>query len=106
MYAFATSAALSPVRGAQLSSSAFVSRAVAARAPRTAVPRRAPHIVASLPDVAATAFPLVPLAADMHVTFPAYLAVFLGTLIPVAFLIILFIQSEARKSGEQSGRSE
>mmetsp|Transcript_2374 Transcript_2374/g.5323 ORF Transcript_2374/g.5323 Transcript_2374/m.5323 type:complete len:100 (-) Transcript_2374:476-775(-) len=42
------------------------------------------------------------LAAKMEVTFPAYLAIFLGTLIPVAFLIILFIQSEARKAGENS----
>eukprot|EP00179_Madagascaria_erythrocladioides_P009546 CAMPEP_0198325934 /NCGR_PEP_ID=MMETSP1450-20131203/13568_1 /TAXON_ID=753684 ORGANISM="Madagascaria erythrocladiodes, Strain CCMP3234" /NCGR_SAMPLE_ID=MMETSP1450 /ASSEMBLY_ACC=CAM_ASM_001115 /LENGTH=105 /DNA_ID=CAMNT_0044029865 /DNA_START=53 /DNA_END=370 /DNA_ORIENTATION=- len=39
---------------------------------------------------------------SMAVTFPAYLAVFLGTLIPVAFLVILFIQSEARKAGEAS----
>jgi len=42
----------------------------------------------------------------MAVTFPAYLAVFLGTLFPVAFLIILFIQSEARKAGEEAGRGE
>mmetsp|Transcript_12847 Transcript_12847/g.34596 ORF Transcript_12847/g.34596 Transcript_12847/m.34596 type:complete len:99 (+) Transcript_12847:76-372(+) len=42
------------------------------------------------------------LAAKMEVTFPAYLAIFLGTLIPVAFLIILYIQSEARKAGAKS----
>mmetsp|Transcript_1672 Transcript_1672/g.1747 ORF Transcript_1672/g.1747 Transcript_1672/m.1747 type:complete len:100 (+) Transcript_1672:51-350(+) len=42
------------------------------------------------------------LAGGMEVTFPAYLAIFLGTLIPVAFLIILFIQSEARKAGAAS----
>jgi len=40
----------------------------------------------------------------MAVTFPAYLAVFLGTLIPIAFLITLYIQSEA--SGAVYGRDE
>eukprot|EP00184_Porphyridium_aerugineum_P001213 CAMPEP_0184696400 /NCGR_PEP_ID=MMETSP0313-20130426/3711_1 /TAXON_ID=2792 /ORGANISM="Porphyridium aerugineum, Strain SAG 1380-2" /LENGTH=98 /DNA_ID=CAMNT_0027155025 /DNA_START=104 /DNA_END=400 /DNA_ORIENTATION=- len=45
------------------------------------------------------------LAEGMTVSFGAYLAVFLGTLIPVAFLIILFIQSEARKAGEKTGRA-
>lgn len=50
--------------------------------------------------------PNVPLAADMAVTFPAYLAVFLGTLIPCAFLIILYIQDASRKAGEKSGKAE
>lgn len=50
--------------------------------------------------------PAVPLAADMAVTFPAYLAVFLGTLIPCAFLIILYIQDASRKAGEKAGRGE
>ncbi|KAF6005184.1 hypothetical protein CCYA_CCYA01G0336 [Cyanidiococcus yangmingshanensis] len=44
----------------------------------------------------------------MTVQFGAYLAVFLGTLIPVAFLIILYIQSETRKAAMEavSGGSE
>lgn len=50
--------------------------------------------------------PTLPLSADMAVTFPAYLAVFLGTLIPCAFLIILYIQAESRKAGEKSARDE
>lgn len=50
--------------------------------------------------------PTLPLSADMAVTFPAYLAVFLGTLIPCAFLIILYIQAESRKAGERSARDE
>ncbi len=37
------------------------------------------------------------LADGMEVTFPAYLAIFLGTLIPCAFLVILYIQAESRK---------
>lgn len=44
------------------------------------------------------------LADGMTVTFPAYLAIFLGTLIPCAFLIILYIQAESRKAGENSMR--
>lgn len=42
----------------------------------------------------------------MAVTFPAYLAVFLGTLIPCSFLVILYIQGESRKAGERAGRGE
>lgn len=50
----------------------------------------------------------IPLAegGGMAVTFPAYLAIFLGTLIPVAFLIILYIQAESRKAGQREGRGE
>mmetsp|Transcript_16376 Transcript_16376/g.20976 ORF Transcript_16376/g.20976 Transcript_16376/m.20976 type:complete len:113 (+) Transcript_16376:117-455(+) len=40
---------------------------------------------------------------SLEVTFAAYLAVLLGTFIPVAFLLIVYIQSEARKAGEESG---
>ena len=50
--------------------------------------------------------PSLLLADGMSVTFPAYLAIFLGTLIPVAFLIILYIQSESRKAGENSVRND
>lgn len=46
------------------------------------------------------------LAAGLEVTFPAYLAIFLGTLIPCAFLVILYIQGESRKAGEREGRGE
>lgn len=50
--------------------------------------------------------PSLPVAEGMAVTFPAYLAVFLGTLIPCAFLIVLYIQAESRKAGERIGRGE
>ncbi|KAG5190053.1 hypothetical protein JKP88DRAFT_205771 [Tribonema minus] len=40
----------------------------------------------------------------LEVQFGAYLAVLLGTFVPVAFLIVLYIQSESRKAGERSGR--
>lgn len=50
--------------------------------------------------------PSLPLAGNMAVTFPAYLAVFLGTLIPCAFLVILYIQAESRKAGERAGRGD
>jgi photosystem II PsbM protein len=39
----------------------------------------------------------------LEVQFAAYLAVLLGTFVPVAFLIILYIQSESRKAGEAAG---
>ncbi|CAM9184837.1 unnamed protein product [Chrysoparadoxa australica] len=37
---------------------------------------------------------------SLEVTFGAYLAVLLGTFIPVSFLIILYIQSESFKAGQ------
>jgi photosystem II PsbM protein len=40
------------------------------------------------------------LAAGMEVSAAAFLAVILGTFIPVVFLLTLFIQSEARKAAE------
>lgn len=43
---------------------------------------------------------------SLEVTFAAYLAVLLGTFVPVAFLIILYIQSESRKAGEAAGRGD
>jgi len=39
----------------------------------------------------------------LEVQFGAYLAVLLGTLLPVLFLINLFIQTESRKAGKQGG---
>lgn len=59
----------------------------------------------SMEDSLAT-LPSLPLAEGMAVTFPAYLAIFLGTLIPCAFLVILYIQGESRKAGERVGRGE
>jgi photosystem II reaction center protein PsbM len=35
---------------------------------------------------------------SLEVTFAAYLAVLLGTFVPVTFLIVLYAQSEARKN--------
>lgn len=50
--------------------------------------------------------PTTPPDLTEQVTFAAYLAVLLGTFVPVAFLIILYIQSESRKAGEAAGRGE
>lgn len=98
MYAFATSAVVP-----RTAASSFVARcATPSRAVRPARRAAAPRMLAA---ETLTTLPLLPLA-EMRVTFPAYLAVFLGTLIPVAFLIILFIQSESRKAGEEAGRRE
>ncbi len=36
---------------------------------------------------------------SLEVTFAAYLAVLLGTFVPVTFLIVLYTQSESRKAG-------
>ena len=81
------------------------------------ITRKATHTVAKRPAIArmslqptelATVLQGVNLAegGGMAVTFPAYLAVFLGTLIPCAFLVILYIQAESRKAGEKAGRGE
>lgn len=39
----------------------------------------------------------------LEVQFGAYLAVALGTLLPVLFLINLYIQTESRKAGRSGG---
>lgn len=57
-------------------------------------------------DTTLATLPNLTLAEGMAVTFPAYLAIFLGTLIPCAFLVILYIQAESRKAGERTGRGE
>jgi photosystem II PsbM protein len=40
----------------------------------------------------------------LEVQFGAYLAVLLGTFLPVLFLINLFIQTESRKAGREGGQ--
>jgi photosystem II PsbM protein len=40
----------------------------------------------------------------LEVTFGAYLAVVLGTLLPCLFLINLYIQTESRKAGRAGGQ--
>lgn len=39
----------------------------------------------------------------LEVQFGAYLAIALGTILPVLFLINLFIQTESRKAGREGG---
>ncbi|CAM9926499.1 unnamed protein product [Choristocarpus tenellus] len=43
---------------------------------------------------------------SLEVQFGAYLAVLLGTLLPVLFLVLLYIQSETRKAGQAEGKNE
>lgn len=45
-------------------------------------------------------------SGTMTVQFPAYLAILLGTLIPVGFLVILYIQSETRNAAMASFNQE
>mmetsp|Transcript_1292 Transcript_1292/g.1892 ORF Transcript_1292/g.1892 Transcript_1292/m.1892 type:complete len:108 (+) Transcript_1292:49-372(+) len=40
----------------------------------------------------------------LEVQFGAYLAVLLGTILPVLFLINLYIQTESRKAGREGGQ--
>jgi photosystem II PsbM protein len=49
-----------------------------------------------LPEVAGQA--LLVAGEGMEVSVAAYLAVLLGTFVPVVFLVTLYIQSESRKS--------
>ena len=41
---------------------------------------------------------------SLEVQFGAYLAVLLGTLLPVLFLVNLYTQSESRKAGKEGGQ--
>eukprot|EP01040_Poterioochromonas_malhamensis_P017688 gene17688-20403_t len=52
----------------------------------------APAVITPLSNAMTT------LPVSLEVTFAAYLAVIVGTLVPVTFLITLYSQSEARKS--------
>ena len=40
----------------------------------------------------------------LEVQFGAYLAVLLGTLLPVLFLVNLYVQTESRKAGRDGGQ--
>ena len=82
-----------------------VSRRVVSRRPAST--QRASKMTIE-PIASVATLPTLPLVegGGMAVTFPAYLAVFLGTLIPCAFLVILYIQDESRKAGERAGRGE
>ena len=51
-------------------------------------------IVASLPTE----------TLSLEVQFGAYLAVMLGTLLPVLFLVNLYVQTESRKAGRDGGQ--
>jgi photosystem II PsbM protein len=51
-------------------------------------------IIASLPSE----------TLSLEVQFGAYLAVLLGTLLPVLFLVNLYTQSESRKAGKEGGQ--
>lgn len=41
---------------------------------------------------------------SLEVQFGAYLAVLLGTLLPVLFLVNLYVQTESRKAGRMGGQ--
>jgi photosystem II reaction center protein PsbM len=53
----------------------------------------------AIPAFAATDALTSSMPLSLEVTFSAYLAVLLGTFVPVTFLIVLYSQSEARKAG-------
>ena len=40
----------------------------------------------------------------LEVQFGAYLAILLGTFLPVLFLVNLFVQTESRKAGKAGGQ--
>lgn len=98
--------------GAGARTSTFVSLRTSTQRTRTRTRTVATNAYAARmalePASVVNALQFAPLAegGGMAVTFPAYLAVFLGTLIPCAFLVILYIQAESRKAGEKAGRGE
>eukprot|EP01031_Cornospumella_fuschlensis_P031834 gene31834-38492_t len=74
-----------------------VPKSIAALAPAfVAAPVFASDAMTSMP-VSLEAMTSMPVS--LEVTFAAYLAVLLGTFVPVTFLIVLYSQSEARKAG-------
>merc|ERR1711982_228317 len=85
------------------------------------VPNQAPKVVSTVSNAfdikkAATAAMPPAIALDsivevlptntlaLEVQFGAYLAVTLGTLLPVLFLINLYVQTESRKAGKAGGQ--
>lgn len=96
-----------------LISLAFLATAVAfvqqaARVPaNTWVKTRTPVMSMSAADVFASSPALapenllqnIPMQTALEVTTPAFLAVLLGTFLPVLFLITLYLSSEARAGG-------
>jgi photosystem II reaction center protein PsbM len=58
-----------------------------------------PAFVAATPAFASVDALQSTMPLSLEVTFAAYLAVLLGTFVPVTFLIVLYTQSEARKAG-------
>jgi photosystem II PsbM protein len=79
------------------------------------------HVVANVLKAGAAALPVAAISAPafamdsivdalptntvaLEVQFGAYLAVLLGTFLPVLFLINLYIQTEARKAGKAGGQ--
>ncbi|GMH60819.1 hypothetical protein TL16_g03132 [Triparma laevis f. inornata] len=62
----------------------------------------APVLLASSPAFAMVDLPTQTLS--LEVQFGAYLAVLLGTFLPVLFLINLYIQTESRKAGKAGGQ--
>jgi len=82
-------AARSMIKAGALSMKMDIPKAVAAMAPAAM----------SLPAFAATDALTNSMPLSLEVTFAAYLAVLLGTFVPVTFLIVLYSQSEARKAG-------
>lgn len=67
------------------------------------VKKMIPAILAATPVFAADDMGVlanVPMATSLEVTFAAYLAIILGTFLPCLFLIILYLNSEARVTGK------
>mmetsp|Transcript_25419 Transcript_25419/g.57094 ORF Transcript_25419/g.57094 Transcript_25419/m.57094 type:complete len:120 (+) Transcript_25419:60-419(+) len=78
-----------------------VMRAEAPKFSPAALVAAVPAVLASTPAFADSTdlISQVPMATSLEVTFAAYLAVLLGTLLPTLFLIVLYLNSEARKIG-------
>ena len=76
--------------------------AVASKAAVAAVPAAAFSTPAFAMDSIIEAMPTNTVA--LEVQFGAYLAVLLGTFLPVLFLINLYIQTESRKAGRAGGQ--
>jgi len=81
--------------------------------PRISVARFAKAGIASIPvaAIATPAFAMDSIVASLptetlslEVQFGAYLAILIGTLLPVLFLVNLYTQTESRKAGAEGGQ--
>jgi len=99
----ASATAFTPVKPAAKTWVSARTPVMSAQGPMVDVKKMVPALLASAPVFAADTTDIIsqmPMATSLEVTFAAYLAVILGTFLPCLFLVILYLNSEARITGK------